>query len=155
MPSNDPAERANAIAYLALCEIRDLEPDAEPEELRQARRHLHARLQPQAEAPPPQAENWRQPFDDFLAAPQDVQDRIVLEAVSGRRRTSVQVNEAIEKQSPHCRCHGSETRKVLDRLVAAGALDREPWADGPCRYRWFRRVPDELDAFEQAFEAAS
>jgi hypothetical protein len=152
MPSNDPAEHANVIAYLALCDIRDIELE-EPEELRRARQYLHGQLQPAAALDP--EPSWRQPFDDFEAAPRDLQDRIVLEAVGAHRRTSIQINDVIAKESPGCRCCGDETRKVLDRLVAAGELDREPWKEGPCRYRWFRRVALDLADLERAFEAAA
>ena len=116
MPSNDPAERANAIAYLALCEIRDIELDEEPEELRQARHYLCAQFRSDVALDPAPSS---QPFDDFEAAPRDVQDRIVLEAVGAHRRTSMQINDAIAQDSPGCRCCGDETRKVLDRLVVA------------------------------------
>jgi hypothetical protein len=98
---------------------------------------------------------WRRPLDNFEDAPRDVQDRIVLEAVGGHRRTSRQINDAIDRESPDCRCYGLATRKVLDRLLAAGELDREPWREGPCRYRWFRRVPDDLAELERAFEAVA
>lgn len=97
---------------------------------------------------------WRRPFDNFEGAPRDVQDRIVLEAVGGHRRTSMQINAAMARESPDCRPSGA-TRKVLDRLVAAGELDREPWREGPCRYRWFRRLPDSIVELEQALAEAS
>jgi hypothetical protein len=93
------------------------------------------------------------PWNVFDRAPRDVQDRLVLEAVGGHRRTTTQVDAALSRLSPDC--FSAATRKVLDRLVAAGELCREPWTDGPCRYRWFRRVPDGLAELEHAFEAVA
>ena len=152
---DDPAERATVIAYLSLCEIRDLELGDEPEELRAARLLLWERVRPEEqgqEAPSPRVDlTWRAPFDNFEAAPRDVQDRIVLEAIGGHRKTSIQINDATARESPGCRSCGAATRKVLDRLVAVGELDREPCREGPCRWRWFRQTPGMVADLENAF----
>lgn len=43
-------ERQRAIAYLAVCELRDLEPEGESIVAREFRRQLHARLYPKPSA---------------------------------------------------------------------------------------------------------
>jgi hypothetical protein len=148
------------IAYIALCELKELVEDDlgdERDELSAARRHLRSLLKPEETSGASDAhDGWsaaHQPFDNFAAAPRDLQDRLVLEAIGDHRRTSMQIHDAMQAESPDCRVSG-DLRKRLDRLVAAGELDREPWKEGPCRYRWFRRVPD-MAELEQAFEAAA
>lgn len=153
-PDEVAIERAEVSAYLALCQLHDWgESD---EVLDAARRHLRSHLQPEEGTDPvdgdPRPDSSARPWVEFAAQPRDVQDRRVLEAVGAHRMTSMQITDAMKAESPDCFV-GSGLRKQLDCLVAAGELAREPWKEGPCRYRWFRRVSD-MAELEQAFEAA-
>jgi bacterioferritin-associated ferredoxin len=94
--------------------------------------------------------SWRLPFDSFDRLPRDVQDRLILEAVGGHHRTTMEITDALEVQSPDCRSCGNQTRAVVARLFATGDLGRSSGQWGPCRYRYFRCVSKSAQALDRA-----
>jgi hypothetical protein len=96
----------------------------------------------------------RAPFNDpfylFDELPQDVQDRLILEALGDQTMTTVEVTAAVKQLSPHS--HPVNSRTYVLHLFKVGALGREEGHWGACRYRYFKAPLDAaLADLEQVF----
>lgn len=140
---------------LALMEINPSDPwiNASLEIASNAARTLerHSRRQEGRVEPGPDL-SWREPFDHFDQLPEDVQERLVLEALGDKAMTTMEITAAIQEISPQCRPGSS--RSFAERLFRGGVLGREAGRWGPCRYRYFAASSNAtLHDLEQAFAA--
>lgn len=141
---------------LALMEVNPSDPwiDSSLEIARRAGNSLerHSRGEAEDRVQPGPDFGRREPFDRFDQLPEDVQERLVLEALGDKAMTTMEITAAIQGISPQCR--PSSSRSFAERLFKEGVLGREAGRWGPCRYRYFAASSNaSLHDLERAFTA--